>query len=144
MINHPVDPVRDREIQAKIDAERARVHLTERVLAYQERRAAQEFRLFTFKLTELVWLAFGVLEGLIGLRILLRLLAANPGNLFATFIYGVTDLFVFPFQGLTAQPAAEGYVLEIPSIIAMFVYALLAWTIARLIWVLLYKPRGVP
>jgi hypothetical protein len=32
--------------------------------------------------------------------------------------------------------------LEISSIIAMLVYALLAWGIARIVWVSFYRPRG--
>ena len=33
-------------------------------------------------------------------------------------------------------------VLEISSVIAMVVYALLAWVIERLVWVLFYRPRS--
>jgi hypothetical protein len=33
-------------------------------------------------------------------------------------------------------------VLELSSIIALLVYALLAWGIERIIWVVLYRPRG--
>lgn len=109
---------------------------------HEEQQMADEQRVVTFKLTQLVWLFFGVVEGLIGLRVLLKLMAANPDNPFAVFIYGITEVFVLPFQGLTAEPSAAGFVLEIHSIIAMLVYALLAWVIAKFVWVLLYKPRG--
>jgi hypothetical protein len=33
-------------------------------------------------------------------------------------------------------------VLELSSIIAMLVYALLAWGLERIVWVVLYRPRG--
>jgi len=42
-------------------------------------------------------------------------------------IYGFTNLFLFPFVGLTGTPAAGGMVLEISSVIAMLVYALAGW-----------------
>lgn len=100
-----------------------------------------EQRVFTFKLTQLVWLLFGLLEALIALRIFLKLIGANPANAFAALVYSFTGLFLWPFFGLTGTPAANGMVLEIPSVIAMFVYALLAWVIARVVWLLLYRPR---
>lgn len=92
------------------------------------------------RVTQLIWLGFGVLIALIGLRVFLRLLAANPANPFASMLYGFTDLFLWPFHGLTPTPAAEGMVLEISSIIAMVVYVLIAWLIIRLIWLLFYRP----
>jgi YggT family protein len=85
---------------------------------------------------QFVWLIAGVLEALIGIRILLKLMAANPASGFARFIYGTTDLFLAPFTNLIATPQMNGAVLEISSLIAMLVYALLFWLIARLIWLI--------
>lgn len=100
-----------------------------------------EQRVATFKLTQLVWLLFGLLEALIALRILLKLIGANAANPFASLVYSLSGLFLWPFFGLTGTPAANGMVLEIPSVIAMVVYALAAWAIARVVWLLLYRPR---
>jgi len=99
--------------------------------------AQTEQRAFIVRLTELVWLLFGILEALIGLRVFLKLIAANPNNPFAALVYNASTLFVWPFSGLTVTPAAEGMVLDIPSVIAMLVYALVAWVIVRLIWIVL-------
>jgi hypothetical protein len=101
-----------------------------------------EERVFTFKATQLVWLLFGILEALIGLRIVLKLIAANPGSPFTALIYRITDFFLWPFTGVVASPQFGGMVLELSSFIAMIVYALIAWAIERLIWVLFYRPRG--
>jgi branched-subunit amino acid ABC-type transport system permease component len=57
-------------------------------------------------------------------------------------IYKFTDLFLWPFAGLTATPAAGGMVLEISTLIALVIYALIGWAIERLIWVLFYRERG--
>lgn len=100
-----------------------------------------EQRVFTFKLTQLVWLLFGLLEALIALRVLLKLIGANPANTFATLVYNLSSLFLWPFFGLTGTPSANGLVLEVPSIIAMFVYAVVAWVIAWIVWLVLYRPR---
>jgi hypothetical protein len=102
----------------------------------------QERRIFTFKATQLVWLFLGILEALLALRFVLKLIAANPDSPFAVFIYGFTNLFLFPFAGLTVTPSAGGMVLEIPTLIAMLVYGLIAWAVERIIWVIFYRPRG--
>jgi hypothetical protein len=107
-----------------------------------QKEPERERRIFTFKATQLVWLFFGILEAFIGLRIMLKLIGANAASPIATFIYGFTDLFLKPFAGLTSTPSAGGMVLEISSFIAMLVYALLAWGIERLVWVIFYRPRG--
>ena len=86
--------------------------------------------------TRLIWLFSGSLQALIGLRVLLKALAANPANVFAQFVYGITELFVRPFEGLTVTPAFDGIVLEIHSIIAIFVYALFTWGLVELLWIL--------
>lgn len=106
------------------------------------RDVAVEQRLALVKVTQLIWLVAGVLEALIGIRVILKLIAANPNSGFARLIYGVTDLFLLPFFGLTITPSANGAVLEIPSIIAMLVYALLFWAIVKFIWLLFDQPRA--
>jgi YggT family protein len=91
--------------------------------------------------TRLIWLILGFVEAIIGLRIVLRLLAADPANPFASFIYNLSALFVWPFVGLIEDPAFNGSALEVTSIIAMFVYLLVAWGLVELIW-LLTRPTG--
>ncbi|MBP7693575.1 MAG: YggT family protein, partial [Anaerolineales bacterium] len=98
-------------------------------------------RVFTFKATYVIWLLLGLLEALIMFRVMLKLIAANPDNPFAQLVYNLSNLFVFPFMGLTAAPAAGGAVLELSSLIAMLVYALLAWAVERIVWVIFYRPR---
>jgi hypothetical protein len=102
----------------------------------------REQRIFTFKITQLIWLLLGILEVLIALRIGLKLIGANPGSPIVALIYGFTYLFLFPFEGMTATPAAGAMVLEISSFFAMVIYALIAWAVERIVWVLLYRPRG--
>jgi hypothetical protein len=92
-------------------------------------------------LTRLIWLILGFVQSVIAIRIILRLIAADPANPFANFIYNLSALFVWPFVGLIADPAFNGAVLEVTSIIAMFVYLLLAWGLVELIW-LVTRPAG--
>jgi hypothetical protein len=102
----------------------------------------REQRIFTFKATQLIWLLLGVLEGLIALRIGLMLIGANPDSPIVALIYGVTGLFLFPFAGLIASPTVGNMVLELSSLFAMLIYALLAWAVERIVWLVFYRPRG--
>lgn len=102
----------------------------------------QEQRFFTFKATQLIWLGLGIIEALIALRIVLKLIGANPESLFTAFIYNFSQIFLVPFEGMVGTPAAGGMVLELSSIIAMVVYALLGWILERIVWVIFYRPRG--
>ena len=96
----------------------------------------------TFKLNQLIWLIIGILEAAFALRILLKLIAANPSSPIAALIYDFTDLFLIPFSGLTVTPSAGGMVLEISTFIAMLIFALGGWIIDRLVWLIFYRPRG--
>lgn len=81
----------------------------------------------------LVYLVLGVVEVLLAIRVVMKLLAANPGAGFSSFIYGITAPFVAPFQGVFPEPASNGSVLEISSLLAMVIWALVAWIIVRII-----------
>lgn len=105
-------------------------------------RQLSERQIALRKMTRFAWWVTGVVEGLIGIRVLLKMLAANPGNPFANFIYSLTDLFLWPFAGLTASPSAEGIVLEFSSVIAMVVYLLAAWVVIELLWLIFSRERS--
>jgi|JI6StandDraft_1071083.scaffolds.fasta_scaffold15239_2 uncharacterized protein YggT (Ycf19 family) len=81
-----------------------------------------------------IWLIAGIIMGLLALRFLLRLLGANPNNGFADFIYSVSQPFAAPFFGLfnyTADLGAGRF--EFETLIAILVYALIAWVLAKLV-----------
>ena len=103
----------------------------------------QEQRVTTFKVTQIIWLLLGILESGLALRILFKLIAVNPSNPFASFLYKVTEPFVAPFASLLGTPSSGNMVLEISSIIAMLIYLLIAWVLERIVYVLFYRPRGL-
>jgi hypothetical protein len=107
-----------------------------------QKEPERERRIFTFKATQVIWLLLGILEALLALRFGLKLIGANPASPFAVALYGFTNLFLFPFAGLTGTPTAGSMVLEFTTVIAMGVYALIGWAVERIIWVILYRPRG--
>lgn len=84
------------------------------------------------RVAQVIWLLVIIVEIFIALRVILRLMAANPNNAFAAFVYSLTDVLLFPFAGITITPGAGGVVLDIPAIIGMLVYALFGWVLVRL------------
>jgi hypothetical protein len=93
------------------------------------------------RLTGLIQLGFGVLNGLIGLRFMLKLMAANPANPFASLVYFITTPFLWMFQGLTRTPTFEGIEIEFFALIAIVVYALIGWVIIQLLWILFSRMK---
>jgi uncharacterized protein YggT (Ycf19 family) len=98
-----------------------------------------EYREAVYKVSQFIWLLFGGLEALIGIRVILKLIGANPANPFTAFVYQLSELFLWPFRNIVANPAFQNNILEITSVIAMIVYPLIGWAIVRLIWVLFYR-----
>lgn len=79
------------------------------------------------RFSQLIWLILGAIEGRIGLRVLLKLVDANPGNVFANWVHPAKDLLLVPYLGLTRTPSANGIVLDVQTLIGMPVWLLLAW-----------------
>jgi len=85
-------------------------------------------------LERIVWFVAGLLLVLLGFRFVLSLLGANTTNGFADMIYRISHPFVAPFFGLFSYQQTFGVShLEIYTLVAMAVYALAAWGIAKLV-----------
>ena len=94
------------------------------------------------RIVNIVYFLFGVLELLLAVRVVLHLIGVNADNGFANFIYVLSGPFVALFASLLKNPAlSTTAVLEITTLIAMIVYAIAAWIIGRLIWLMLSRPR---
>ena len=104
------------------------------------RDVAAERRLRLALVTQIIWAVLGLLQILLGLRFLLKLIAANPASGFAVFIYGVTKPFVAPFALLVGTPTAGGVIFEATTLIAMAIYALLFWGIVSVVRIAMNRP----
>jgi uncharacterized protein YggT (Ycf19 family) len=82
------------------------------------------------RVVRIVYLVFGILEALLVIRFILKLLAANPDAGFSSFIYSITQPFLGLFQGVFPDAFTRGSVLEVSTLLAIVVYALIAWGIA--------------
>ena len=77
----------------------------------------------------LVLLVFGILQGLLLLRIVLALLGANSGNDVVSLVFGVTDPFVAPFRGIFDVDEASGSSGSTLDVVA--IVALVGWTLVE-------------
>jgi hypothetical protein len=99
-------------------------------------------RIAAHRITQLIYWIFALVEGLIAIRLILKVLGANPAAGFAQFIYGITTPLVAPFLGLFGNPVYQNSVLELSSIVALIVYALIAWLLGKLVWILVGENRS--
>lgn len=91
-------------------------------------------------ITRVIYFLLAVLEVIIALRFLFLLLGANQSNGFISFLYNLSYVFVGPFKGIFNDPSLGHTgvsVFEVSSIVAMLVYALIAWGIVSLVRILL-------
>lgn len=97
------------------------------------------------KARKYVYYILGVFEVLFAIRLLFKILGANPGSTFVSFIYSITELFLLPFASIFRKAVTKGVetqaVLEPATIIGMIIYALVAWGIVKLIEIN-KKPKG--
>ena len=90
--------------------------------------------------TEVIYLVLGTIDGLLLIRLVLKLLAANPLAGFSKFIYGLTDVFLAPFRNLLPiVGGGSGAVLEMSTVIAIVVYALIGWALVRLVAIVFFR-----
>ena len=89
----------------------------------------------------LIVVLFGLLQLVIGLRIVLLLLDARTGNHIVSTILNVSQVFVAPFEGILRTDAlhAAGSTLDVAAVVAF-----VGWTVLELIvlWVLGIFRRG--
>jgi hypothetical protein len=80
--------------------------------------------------------AFGAIEIILTLRLIFKLLGANPKNGFVRVLYSCTQFFVGIFEGIFPAVTAAGVevkaVFETATLLAIVVVALVAWLVLRL------------
>ncbi len=95
----------------------------------------------------LVYFFFGIIETLLAFRLVFKLLGANPGSPFVSFIYSLSGFFHAPFAGIFSKSTARGVettaVFEPSTVIAMIVYAIIAMGIMKLFVVSSKRPDQV-
>lgn len=143
-----VDTVREREVgdpAARVSEVRSTSAVPRQQVDQYDTVAYDPYegrRLAGHRLTQLIYWVFALIEGLIAIRLILKALGANQAAGFAQFIYSITAPLVAPFVGMFNNPTYGASVLELSSIVAMIVYALAAWLLGKLVWILVGETRS--
>jgi hypothetical protein len=103
------------------------------------RDVAAERRMNVYQVTRVIWSILALLEIMLGLRFLLKLIGANGASGFGTFVYGTTGLFVKPFAGLVSTWNSGDSILEVNTLVAMAIYALVFWGIVRVLGIVMER-----
>ena len=69
-------------------------------------------------------------------RLILKLTGANAASGFVSLVYGLTGISILPFEGIFRKWFAQGIettsVFEPSALVAIIVYAFVAWGIVKL------------
>lgn len=86
-----------------------------------------------FRTYQIVWYILAVIEILLGFRMVLLALGANPTSGFTSFVYALSDPLALPFRGILGTGVSGAQVFEWSTIIAAIVYAIIAYGIVYLL-----------
>lgn len=73
-------------------------------------------------LTQVAYVFFAILEGMLIARFVMRLAGANPFNDTIAWVYNATSMFVLPFEAMFPSAATDSSVLEVSTLVAMVAY----------------------
>ncbi|WP_159784279.1 YggT family protein [Sodalinema gerasimenkoae] len=101
-----------------------------------ERAEVAERYLISSRIIRIISYLVSALLVLLLLRFFLRLSGANPENMFANFVYNLSEPFFAPFDNLFMNPddLAGANVFDVNVLVAMGAYALLGWLAIRLVY----------
>ncbi len=102
------------------------------------RKAARNLFL---RLQNFIGLIFLVVEGIVAVRIIFKATGANPLAGFSSFIYSLSSPFVGPFHPVFADGKLNGHPFEWGSLLAMAVFAALAFLALRVMRAV-FSPRS--
>lgn len=96
------------------------------------------------RVSQIVDYIFFVIYGLLAIRLMLALFAANNNAGFVQLIKNITDPFYAPFRGIVPSLSAEGgFTLALPIIVAIVVYILLHLAINGLLRIFVHRKTTV-
>ena len=107
--------------EEEVVAEPAHGHsVATREVSYRSSPGAMVERLILF--------IFGIITGLIILRIILLLVAARQGNDLVSFIYNISEIFVAPFRDILRIDAVDAGLseLDVGALVALVGWAVIA------------------
>lgn len=89
-----------------------------------------------FRTHQIIWYVLTIVEILIGFRMLLKALGANPTSGFTNLVYALSNPFVLPFRGILQVDTSGASTFEWSNIIAAAVYLIIAYGLVYLLQIL--------
>ena len=96
---------------------------------------------YNFRAAAVVWFVVGVVEIFIAARFLGKLFGASAHSAVVNFIYQVSGPMVAPFTGIFGDTGSRTNTFETASLVAIVVYAVIAWGLVVLIRIVT-APKG--
>ena len=85
-------------------------------------------------------IVFGVVEFLIGLRIILKLFGASTSAPFVNWVYETSEPLLKPFLGMFPSPKIEGfYLLEFSAIFGLLTYGFIGYLVEEILATLTFQ-----
>jgi uncharacterized protein YggT (Ycf19 family) len=79
----------------------------------------------------------GLVEMLLGLRLVLKLLGADPQSTFVSWVYETTQPLLNPFTHAFPAPTVQGqFTLEFTTLFALFIYAFAGYLLSEVLAVI--------
>lgn len=134
----PPPDARTEEIHRQQALEARRRQEERRLLEEERRLEIARRQTLVNKVVNFIYYLVAALEVLLLMRFILRLSGANVENEFAGVIYAISQPFYAPFSTLFISPTwnSNRSVFDVNVLVAIAVYALLAWLVVRLIQIL--------
>lgn len=83
-----------------------------------------------------------VLEAILVIRFLLMMFGAEPTNIFAGFVFSLTDILLVPFNGIIPPLSLHAHqAFEFSTLVAMGIYFLLFYALKRFLRILISSPE---
>lgn len=84
-----------------------------------------------------------VLETMLILRFILKMFGADPANLFAGFLYALTEIILVPFENIVPAPSLHPGIqaFEFSTLIAGAIYFLVFYALRRFLRILISNPE---
>jgi hypothetical protein len=115
----------------------SRVEPDEDIVVSKHERVVESSADAKFTLINLIWYIYGFITTVLTIRFVLKIAGANVGNPFVDLVYSVSGVLSAPFDtifGVTRSDSGQVSSVFEPSIlVAIVVYALIAWGISKLL-----------
>lgn len=102
---------------------------------------------YTQTIGNLIYFFIGLLEVFLAFRLVLKLMGASLNSGFVRVIYSLTGIFILPFEGIFRKGFSSGIettsVLEPATVVALIVYAVVAWGMVKLVQIIFGKQQRV-